>query len=119
MQDDRAKADGTTAGQGHCAVYVCPKGFSGNYRILVRRVWGEVTTGKVTVEVITHYRTPGGKSRPAEDLPGQGRGHGRSSTLADGRRKEAFEGAAGGQRGRGPSGRQPAAADPGAATRRA
>jgi len=38
-------------------VYVCPQGFDGTYRIAVRRVWGEVTAGKVTVDVYTHYNT--------------------------------------------------------------
>jgi hypothetical protein len=38
-------------------VYVCPQGFSGNYRLLVRRVFGKVTGDKVTVEVCTHYLT--------------------------------------------------------------
>ena len=42
---------------GHSEVYVCPKGFDGTYRLLVRRVWGDVTTGKVNVEVMTHYGT--------------------------------------------------------------
>ena len=42
---------------GHSEVYVCPKGFDGTYRMLVRRVWGNVTAGKVNVEVMTHYRT--------------------------------------------------------------
>jgi len=38
-------------------VYVCPEGFSGTYRALIRRVWGELTAGKVQVEVFTHFRT--------------------------------------------------------------
>lgn len=42
---------------GSSEVYVCPKGFDGTYRLLLRRVWGEVTAGKVNVEVCTHYRT--------------------------------------------------------------
>ena len=42
---------------GHSEIYVCPKGFDGKYRMLVRRVWGDVTAGKVNVEVMTHYRT--------------------------------------------------------------
>ena len=37
--------------------YVCPQGFSGNYRLLVRRVFGKVTGNKVSVEVCTHYTT--------------------------------------------------------------
>ena len=41
---------------GHSEVYVCPKGFDGTYRLKVWRVWGKVTTGKVTVEVVTHFR---------------------------------------------------------------
>jgi tetratricopeptide (TPR) repeat protein len=42
---------------GHSEVYVCPRGFDGTYKLLARRVWGNVTTGKVNVEVMTHYRT--------------------------------------------------------------
>lgn len=38
--------------------YVLPKGFAGNYQLLVRRVWGEVTSGKVTVSIHNHYRSP-------------------------------------------------------------
>ena len=38
--------------------YICPKGFSGQYRLLVRRVWGNVSTGKATVEVLTDVGRP-------------------------------------------------------------
>jgi hypothetical protein len=38
--------------------YVCPQGYSGQYDVLVRRVWGEVSGGKVTVEVYTDFGTP-------------------------------------------------------------
>jgi hypothetical protein len=38
--------------------YVAPRGFSGDYRLAVRRVWGEVPTGKVTVEIFRNYRSP-------------------------------------------------------------
>jgi tetratricopeptide (TPR) repeat protein len=37
--------------------YVCPKGFAGKYRVRIRRVWGEVAGGKVTVDVYTHMRS--------------------------------------------------------------
>jgi hypothetical protein len=37
--------------------YVCPTGFAGTYRVRIRRVWGEVTAGKVTVDVYTHLRS--------------------------------------------------------------
>jgi hypothetical protein len=43
--------------EGYSETYVCPKGFTGEYKILVRRVYGEVTAGKVTVEVLTDYGT--------------------------------------------------------------
>ena len=37
--------------EGYTETYVCPKGFSGKYRMLVHRVWGNVTAGKVTVDI--------------------------------------------------------------------
>ncbi len=50
--------DGSLGSGGHCQMYLCPKGFSGNYKLLVRRVWGHVVGGKVSVEVRTHFFTP-------------------------------------------------------------
>ena len=49
-------------GGGHSQVYVCPRGFDGTYRVVLDPIWGKVTTGKVTVEVVTHY---GSKDRVA------------------------------------------------------
>jgi uncharacterized membrane protein YgcG len=43
---------------GFSEVYVCPQGYTGVYRAYLRRVWGEVSAGKVTVEIWTHFRTP-------------------------------------------------------------
>jgi hypothetical protein len=43
--------------EGFSETYVCPKGFTGEYKILVKRIYGEVTAGKVTVEVLTDYGT--------------------------------------------------------------
>ncbi|MEM7457161.1 MAG: hypothetical protein AAF456_22660 [Planctomycetota bacterium] len=37
--------------------YVLPKGFSGDYKLYIRKVWGEVTAGKVTVAIYHHFRT--------------------------------------------------------------
>ena len=37
--------------------YVVPRGFSGDYRVAIRRVWGKIPTGKVTVEVFRNYRS--------------------------------------------------------------
>ncbi|HEV3340101.1 MAG TPA: hypothetical protein VG125_07080 [Pirellulales bacterium] len=50
----RSKKDELKA-QGAQEAYVCPKGFNGDYRIMVRRVWGKVTADKVTVDVFWHY----------------------------------------------------------------
>ncbi len=38
--------------------YICPQGFSGQYRLLVRRVWGNVSTGHATVDIITDLGRP-------------------------------------------------------------
>ncbi len=35
--------------------YVCPEAFNGTYHVRVRRVWGKLAAGKVTVEVYSHY----------------------------------------------------------------
>lgn len=42
--------------EGYSESYICPEGFSGTYRLLLRRVWGKVVTGKVRVDVYTNYR---------------------------------------------------------------
>ena len=34
--------------------YVCPKGFNGDYRLAIKKLWGEVIGGKVKVELYTH-----------------------------------------------------------------
>lgn len=52
---------GEQAPEGRSEIYVCPQGFSGTYRVLVRRIWGKPTAGKVNVEVITHFRSPEGR----------------------------------------------------------
>ena len=38
--------------------YILPKGFSGEYKLHVSRIWGEVTSGKVTVEIYSNYNSP-------------------------------------------------------------
>jgi hypothetical protein len=55
---DVSAAEHGAAATGHGQTYVCPKGFSGKYKLLVRRVWGQVIAGKVNVEIITHMGTP-------------------------------------------------------------
>ncbi|MFG0253995.1 MAG: hypothetical protein ACF787_02680 [Rhodopirellula sp. JB053] len=41
-----------------CETYLCPRGFSGEYRVMLRRIWGNVATGKVTVEILTDVGRP-------------------------------------------------------------
>jgi len=43
---------------GFSEIYVCPQGYAGQYEVLIRRVWGEVSGGKATVEIYTDYGTP-------------------------------------------------------------
>jgi hypothetical protein len=55
---DAAIADKRSTAEGQSETYVCPEAFDGTYRVLVRRVWGKVTAGKVTVDVYSHYGSP-------------------------------------------------------------
>jgi hypothetical protein len=51
-RSDQLSADGVSE------IYVCPVAFDGTYRVLVRRVWGKIPSGKVTVDVYLHYGKP-------------------------------------------------------------
>ncbi len=42
---------------GFAETYACARGYSGQYRIAIRKVWGDVAGGKVTVHIITDYGT--------------------------------------------------------------
>jgi hypothetical protein len=55
---DAARLDSRGASALHSETYECPEAFNGNYQILVRRVWGKVTAGKVTVDLYAHQGTP-------------------------------------------------------------
>jgi hypothetical protein len=65
--EPRTSAGGVSLGDSYSAsgepsaqsseTYVCPTGFAGKYRVRIRRVWGEVAAGKVTVDVYTHLRS--------------------------------------------------------------
>ncbi len=48
---------GVAAGESTSADYVVTRGFSGNYRVLLRRVYGKISANKVTVDVYTHLGT--------------------------------------------------------------
>jgi hypothetical protein len=42
---------------GYSETYACARGYAGQYRIAIRKVWGDVAGGKVTVHMITDYGT--------------------------------------------------------------
>lgn len=48
---------GMASKDGYSEVYICPEAFSGTYKMHLRRVWGKVTAGKVTVDLYTNYGT--------------------------------------------------------------
>ena len=70
--------------------YVCPKGFNGTYNVLIRRVWGNVTANKVTVDIFTHYLTEK-QSRVNKSLPLVGDTVAVKFQLAEGRRTESLQ----------------------------
>lgn len=66
--DPRAAGGGVNMGDTYTGVegqqsgvfsetYVCPRGFAGDYRAKITSAWGEVTAGKVTVDVYQHLNT--------------------------------------------------------------
>jgi hypothetical protein len=68
MENPRTSSGGVLLGDGYSRfdgaqlsgpseTYVCAKGFAGTYRVQIRRVWGKITAGKVTVDVHTNYRS--------------------------------------------------------------
>ncbi|MEX2027384.1 MAG: hypothetical protein WEH44_08785, partial [Pirellulaceae bacterium] len=54
---DVSSADGKPTADGYSETYVCGQAFPGKYRVLVRNVWGRPTSGKVTIEAYTNFRT--------------------------------------------------------------
>jgi hypothetical protein len=74
---------------GHSEVYVCPKGFDGTYHLKAWRVWGKVNTGKVTVEITTHFRDKN-PITVSKILPLEKDEVLASFDLKDGRRKESL-----------------------------
>ncbi len=71
-------------------IYVLPRGFSGDYRLLVRKVWGEVTANKVTVSIYHHFRTDHQVSEQRQIHLGEN-GSLVLFTLKDGRRTRSLE----------------------------
>ncbi len=42
---------------GFSETYACARGYAGQYRIAIRKIWGEVAGGKVTVHIVSDYGT--------------------------------------------------------------
>ena len=57
LGDSFANSSGQHTADGYSETYVCSEGFAGQYRLFLKRVWGDVTAGKVTVEICTNYGT--------------------------------------------------------------
>ncbi|MFO0264143.1 MAG: hypothetical protein ACK53V_21145, partial [Planctomycetota bacterium] len=70
--------------------YVLPKGFSGDYRLLVRRVWGQVTSGKATVTIRQNFGTENEQSETRQVNVGD-KGSLVLFNLPQGRRTEPLE----------------------------
>jgi hypothetical protein len=75
--------------EGQSETYVCPEGFSGQYRMLVKRVWGKVTAGKVTVDIYTNYNTDK-QTHIRQQIPLADKDALVVFDVANGRRKEAL-----------------------------
>ena len=62
-------------GGGSKAIAKCtsaPRASAATYKLLVRRVWGQVVTGKVSVEVVTPLQHPQGQANLPKDRLGKG-----------------------------------------------
>jgi hypothetical protein len=56
LGDDFA-AEGKAAADGFQETYVCPRGFAGEYRVRIRKVWGNLVADRVTVDVYKYFRS--------------------------------------------------------------
>ncbi len=93
MQGDtyaKLKSLGSDNSSEYSQSYVLPQGFSGQYKVLVRRLWGQVATGKVTVDVFTHFGTTN-VVHIHRQIPVSERDALVTFNLQDGRRKEALD----------------------------
>ena len=85
---DLSSPDGKESIAGHTAVYSCPKAYSGEYQVLVRRVFGNVPSGNVRVIADLHYNSPQAKETKWEKIPIKDGESLVKFDLNDGRRKE-------------------------------
>jgi len=70
--------------------YVLPKGFSGDYQVVVKRITGEVTSGKVNVDVRHHVNSKQ-EVREARPVTLEGKGAVVNFALANGRRADSLQ----------------------------
>ncbi|MCE9556006.1 MAG: tetratricopeptide repeat protein [Planctomycetes bacterium] len=70
--------------------YVCPEGFTGNYKLFARIVWGKIPSGKVTLEVTT-LNSAGQPQTVKQHIDLDDRGSLVNFTVANGRRKQSLE----------------------------
>lgn len=54
---DVSAAQGKTTAKGFAEAYMCPSGFAGTYKAMLKAVWGKPTGGKVTIDIYKHYGT--------------------------------------------------------------
>jgi uncharacterized membrane protein YgcG len=93
MQGDtftKVKAPGSDGSSDYSQSYALPQGFSGQYKVLVRRLWGQVATGKVTVDVYTHFGTTR-QVHVRKQIPVSERDALINFELSDGRRTEPLD----------------------------
>ena len=76
-------------------------GFSGQYRMLLKRVWGQSDRRKVTVDIVTHYGSGQAQSY-RQQIPLTDKDAAAVFDLADGRRQEPLEAQLSRQRGPSP-----------------
>ncbi|BBO31781.1 VWA domain-containing protein [Lacipirellula parvula] len=57
LGDDYANFEKEDKSGSFSETYVCPQGFAGEYKVRVRKVWGDVVADRVTVDVYKNYRT--------------------------------------------------------------
>jgi hypothetical protein len=55
---DSYSAGSASPAEGYSETYICPEAFAGEYRVRIRKVWGDLVAGRVTVDVYKNYRTP-------------------------------------------------------------
>jgi len=87
LMGDNSSAGKKSGADGMSEIYVCPRGFSGQYTLLVRRIWGRPTADRVTVDLYVHCRTDK-EQQFRQTLVLKGDEAAVQFTLADGRRTE-------------------------------